>query len=55
MGFDWIVLAAFAGYLALMLGIGFAFSRRQESLGDYYLGGDEYLDGLAKALAATLG
>ena len=39
MGFDWIVLAAFAGYLALMLGIGFAFSRRQESLGDYYLGG----------------
>lgn len=24
-------------------------------LGDYYLGGDEYLDGLAKALAATLG
>ena len=39
MGFDWIVLAAFAGYLALMLGVGFAFSRRQESLGDYYLGG----------------
>ena len=33
------VLAAFAGYLALMLWIGAFFSRRQESLGDYYLGG----------------
>ncbi len=39
MQFDWIVLCSFAGYLALMLGIGFFFSRRQESLGDYYLGG----------------
>ena len=37
--FDWIVLGAFAGYLALMLGIGFFFSRKQESLDDYYLGG----------------
>ena len=37
--FDWIVLCSFAGYLALMLGIGFFFSRKQESLGDYYLGG----------------
>lgn len=36
---DWIVIGAFAGYLCLMLGIGFFFSRRQESLGDYYLGG----------------
>jgi len=36
---DWTVLGAFAGYLALMLGIGFFFSKRQESLGDYYLGG----------------
>ena len=33
------VLGAFAGYLAVMLGIGFFFSKRQESLGDYYLGG----------------
>ena len=37
--FDWYVLFSFVGYLALMLGIGFLFSRRQESLGDYYLGG----------------
>ena len=37
--FDWFVLCSFVGYLALMLGIGFLFSRRQESLGDYYLGG----------------
>ena len=36
---DWTVLGAFAGYLALMLWIGFFFSKRQESLGDYYLGG----------------
>ena len=36
---DYIVLGSFAGYLALMLGIGFFFSRKQESLGDYYLGG----------------
>ena len=37
--FDWYVFGAFVGYLALMLGIGFFFSKRQESLGDYYLGG----------------
>lgn len=37
--FDWYVFGSFVGYLALMLGIGFFFSRRQESLGDYYLGG----------------
>ncbi len=36
---DYTVLGAFAGYLAIMLGIGFFFSRRQENLGDYYLGG----------------
>ena len=36
---DYIVLGSFAGYLALMLAIGFFFSRKQESLGDYYLGG----------------
>ena len=37
--FDWYVLGSFVGYLALMLGIGFFFSKRQEDLGDYYLGG----------------
>ena len=37
--FDWYVLCSFVGYLALMLWIGFFFSKRQESLGDYYLGG----------------
>ena len=37
--FDWYVFGAFVGYLALMLGIGFFFSKRQETLGDYYLGG----------------
>ena len=37
--FDWTVLCSFAGYLALMLGIGCFFSRRQVDLGDYYLGG----------------
>ena len=37
--FDWYVLGSFVGYLALMLWIGFFFSKRQESLGDYYLGG----------------
>ena len=36
---DWTILGAFAGYLLLMLWIGFFFSKRQESLGDYYLGG----------------
>lgn len=37
--FDWPVFCAFVGYLSVMLGIGFLFSKRQESLGDYYLGG----------------
>ena len=37
--FDYYVLCSFVGYLALMLGIGFFFSKRQEDLGDYYLGG----------------
>ena len=37
--FDWYVLGSFVGYLALMLGIGFFFSNKQDSLGDYYLGG----------------
>lgn len=37
--FDWYVFCSFVGYLALMLVIGFIFSKRQESLGDYYLGG----------------
>ena len=37
--FDFYVLGSFVGYLALMLGIGFFFSKRQEDLGDYYLGG----------------
>ena len=37
--FDFYVLTSFVGYLALMLGIGFFFSKRQEDLGDYYLGG----------------
>ena len=39
MGIDWIVMAAFGGYLALMLFIGFLFSNKQENMGDYYLGG----------------
>ena len=39
MGIDWIVMAAFAGYLALMLFIGFFFSGKQSDMGDYYLGG----------------
>jgi len=39
MNFDWTVLGAFAGYLAMMLWIGFFFSKKQENLGDYYLGG----------------
>ena len=39
MGIDWTVMGSFAGYLALVLWIGFFFSKRQESLGDYYLGG----------------
>ncbi|MBO5940215.1 MAG: sodium/proline symporter PutP [Kiritimatiellae bacterium] len=37
--FDWHVFVSFVGYLLLMLAIGFFFSKRQESLGDYYLGG----------------
>ena len=37
--FDWYVFGSFVGYLMLMLAIGFFFSKRQESLGDYYLGG----------------
>ena len=36
---DWYVLGSFVGYLALMLWIGFFFSKKQEDLGDYYLGG----------------
>ena len=39
MGIDWIVMCAFGGYLALMLFIGFFFSKKQENMGDYYLGG----------------
>lgn len=37
--FDWYIFCSFVGYLSLMLTIGFFFSKRQESLGDYYLGG----------------
>ena len=37
--FDWYVLGSFVGYLAIMLGIGFFFSNKQDNLGDYYLGG----------------
>ncbi len=37
--FDWIVLGSFVAYLLVMLWIGFYFTNRQESLGDYYLGG----------------
>ena len=36
---DWLVVGAFVGYLAVVLGIGFFFSHYQENLGDYYLGG----------------
>ena len=36
---DWFVLGSFVGYLAFMLWIGFFFSKKQEDLGDYYLGG----------------
>ena len=36
---DFTVLGSFAVYLAVMLWIGFFFSKKQESLGDYYLGG----------------
>ena len=37
--FDWYVFGSFEAYLLLMLAIGFVFSKRQESIGDYYLGG----------------
>lgn len=36
---DWCILGSFVSYLFIMLLIGFSFSRRQENLGDYYLGG----------------
>ena len=36
---DFCVLGSFVVYLLLMLLIGFVFSKRQENLGDYYLGG----------------
>ena len=36
---DWTVVGSFVGYLAVVLGIGFFFSKRQQDLGDYYLGG----------------
>ncbi|MGN0852736.1 MAG: sodium/proline symporter PutP [Kiritimatiellia bacterium] len=36
---NWYTLTAFALYLLLMLGIGFLFSRKQENMGDYFLGG----------------
>ena len=39
MAIDWHVLGAFISYLILMLLIGFVCSKRQENLGDYYLGG----------------
>ncbi len=38
-GIDWCVLGSFVVYLMLMLGIGFLFSKRQEDMGDYFLGG----------------
>ncbi|MGN0847236.1 MAG: sodium/proline symporter PutP [Kiritimatiellia bacterium] len=38
-GIDWCVLGSFVLYLVLMLGIGFVFSKKQESMGDYFLGG----------------
>lgn len=37
--FDWYVFGSFVAYLLIMLWIGFFFSKRQESIGDYYLGG----------------
>ena len=36
---DWYVLGSFVVYLLLMLGIGFLFSKRQDNMGDYFLGG----------------
>ena len=38
-GIDWCVLGSFVVYLVLMLGIGFLFSKSQENMGDYFLGG----------------
>ena len=35
---DWYVLGSFVVYLLLMLGIGFLFSKRQDNMGDYFLG-----------------
>ena len=36
---NWYTLIAFVLYLMLMLGIGFLFSKKQENMGDYFLGG----------------
>ena len=36
---DYCVLVSFVVYLCFMLLIGFAFSKKQESMGDYFLGG----------------
>ena len=36
---DWCVLGSFVVYLLLMLFIGFLFSKKQEDMGDYLLGG----------------
>ena len=36
---DFCVLGAFIVYLLFMLFIGFSFSKRQENMGDYFLGG----------------
>jgi len=36
---DYYVIGSFVGYLAIMLGIGFFFSKCQDNLDDYYLGG----------------
>ena len=36
---DWCILGSFIAYLVLMLCIGFVFSKKQENMGDYFLGG----------------
>ncbi len=36
---DWCIVGSFVIYLLLMLGIGFVFSKKQENMGDYFLGG----------------
>ena len=36
---DWCIVGSFVVYLLLMLAIGFVFSKKQESMGDYFLGG----------------